>query len=355
MHPQIGAFIERRSLRSKKTLAHKGFPSISSPFVFFRTFLLLEFFTCKKFFGKAYKKQEKYIMVRNLENSMSNNSNIQDVGPRRSTRLNVALGEMAPLPRGSTMGTTAVTTRDEVHGTTAAIQASHSRAPRVEQSAPAAKPAHAAQPAPKPAPAARPPVVSQAARVVPGINHLSTAQEGVFLSSSSNLSGEQYLSRQVMELTSALAQQTTLVNRLLQRTEIQRAPDELSRSRTRADEEPFQQRPGKQPINQTEQSGGVQSRLGPRDSVDSRLSARRSVHSRLGPRVSIRSRLGPHVEEPREQPSRQSVHSRLGPQGTYSTSPRRMPHDARGRATTRSASSSTGSPRRDSPRQPNDK
>ena len=46
-------------------------------------------------------------MVRNLENSMSNNSNIQDVGPRRSTRLNMALGEMAPLPRGSTMGTTA--------------------------------------------------------------------------------------------------------------------------------------------------------------------------------------------------------------------------------------------------------
>ena len=306
-------------------------------------------------------------MVRNLENSTSNNSNIQDVGPRRSTRLNVALGEMAPLPRGSTMGTTAVTTRSEVHGATAAVQASRSRSPRVEHPAPAAKPAPAARPAP---------VVSQAARVgpkpsrptvepmavpqpfftdltltnpnlVPGINHPSTAQEGVFPSSSSNLSGEQNLSRQVMELTSALAQQTTLVNRLLQRTEIQRAPDEVSRSRTKADEEPFQQRPGKQPINQTEQSGGVQSRLGPRDSVDSRLSGKRSVHSRLGPRASIQSRLGPHFEEPHEQPSRQSVHSRLGPQGVYSTSPRRMPRDARRQAATRSASSSTGSPRRD--------
>ena len=317
-------------------------------------------------------------MVRNLENSTSNNSNIQEVGPRRSTRLNVALGEMAPLPRGSTTGTT----RGEVHSATAAVQASHSCAPRVEQHAPAAKHAPATQPTPaaKPAPAARlAPVVSQAARVgpkpsrpsgptvelravpqpfftdltltnpnlVPGINHPSTAQEGVFLSSSFNLSGEQYLSRQVMELTSALSQQTTLVNQLLQRTEIQRAPDEVSRSRTRVDEEFFRRRPGKQLINQTEQSGGVQSRLGPRDSVDSRLSARRSVHSRLGPRASIQSRLGPCLEEPHEQPFRQSIHSRLGPQGAYSTSPQRMPRDARRRAATRSSSSSTGSPRRD--------
>ena len=139
-----------------------------------------------------------------------------------------------------------------------------------------------------------------------------------------------------MELTNALAQQTTLVNQLLQRTEIQRA----------LEEEPFRQRPGKQPINQTEQSGNVQSRLGPRDSVDSRLSVGRSVHSRLGPPVSIRSRLGPQIEGSHEQPSRQSVCSRLGPQGTYSTSPRKMPHGARRQATSQSASSSTGSPRR---------
>ena len=131
MHPQIGAFIERRSLRSKKTLAH-------------------------------------------TKNSMSNNSNIQGVGPRRSTRLNVTLGEMAPPPRGSTMGTTAVTTRGEVHDTTTAVQASHSRPPRVEQLAPAAKPAHAALPTHAAQPA---PVVSQAARVVPGTIHPSSLEK----------------------------------------------------------------------------------------------------------------------------------------------------------------------------------
>ena len=85
--------------------------------------------------------------------------------------------------------------------------------------------------------------------LAPGVNHHSTAQGGTFLPSSSNPNGEQHLSRQVIELTSALAQQTTLVNQLLQRTEIQRAPDEVSRSRTRADE-PLHQRPGKQPVNQ---------------------------------------------------------------------------------------------------------
>ena len=108
----------------------------------------------------------------------------------------------------------------------------------------------------------------------------------------------------------------------------------------------FRQRPGKQPINQTEQSGGVQSRLGPRDSVNSRLRARRSVHSRLGPRASIHSRLGPRFDEPHEQPSRQSIHSRLGPQGVSFISLRRMRHNARRKAVTRSVSSSTSSLRR---------
>ncbi|KAM1123669.1 hypothetical protein ACFX19_005120 [Malus domestica] len=75
--------------------------------------------------------------------------------------------------------------------------------------------------------------------LAPGVYHISTAQGGAFLPSSSNPNGEQHLSRQVIELTSALAQQTTLVNQLLQRIGIQRAPDEVSRSRTRADE-PFQ-------------------------------------------------------------------------------------------------------------------
>ena len=71
------------------------------------------------------------------------------------------------------------------------------------------------------------------------------------------------------------------------------------------------------------------------------------MHSRLGPRASIQSRLGPRFEEPHEQPSRQSIHSRLGPQRAFSMSLRRMQRDARREAATRSASSSTGNPRRD--------
>ena len=59
--------------------------------------------------------------------------------------------------------------------------------------------------------------------LAPGVNRLSTIHIGTFLPSFSNPNGEQHLSRQVIELTSALPQQTTLVNRLLQRTEIQRA------------------------------------------------------------------------------------------------------------------------------------
>ncbi|KAM1439765.1 hypothetical protein ACFXTO_013583 [Malus domestica] len=61
-----------------------------------------------------------------------------------------------------------------------------------------------------------------------GVYHPSTAQGGAFLPSSSNPNGEQHLSRQVIKLTSALAQQTTLVNQLLQRIGIQQAPDEVS-------------------------------------------------------------------------------------------------------------------------------
>ena len=73
----------------------------------------------------------------------------------------------------------------------------------------------------------------------PGVYHSSTAQGGTFLPSSSNPNGEQHLSRQVIGLTSPLAQQTTLVNQLLQRTKMQRVPNEVSRRRTRADEEPL--------------------------------------------------------------------------------------------------------------------
>ncbi|KAM2012465.1 hypothetical protein ACFX1T_024326 [Malus domestica] len=183
--------------------------------------------------------------------------------------------------------------------------------------------------------------------LAPGVYHLSTTQGGAFLPSSSNPNGEQHLSRQVIELTSALTQQTTLVNQLLQRIGIQRAPDEVSRSRTRADE-PFQQRPGKQPFDQprAERSGSVHSRLGPRDSVYSRLSARRSVYSRLGPRMSIHSWFGSHSDSQHEQPSGQSVHSRLSPQGASSTSHQSRQHDGRREAVTQSSSSSTSSLRR---------
>ncbi|KAM2144250.1 hypothetical protein ACFX1R_047955 [Malus domestica] len=141
--------------------------------------------------------------------------------------------------------------------------------------------------------------------LVPGVYHLSTAQGGAFLLSFSNPNGEQHLSRQVIELTSALAQQKTLVNQLLQRIGIQRAPDEVSRSRTRADEH-FQQCPGKQPLDQPRAE-----RLG---SVHSRLRARGSMHSRLGPRMSVHSRLGSYSDSQHEQPSGQSVYSQLSPQ-----------------------------------------
>ncbi|KAM2544170.1 hypothetical protein TB1_015894 [Malus domestica] len=304
--------------------------------------------------------------------------------------------------------TTARAMPSKAHGTKTTIQAvpskftwtqaqaSHSHAPRIEQHAPASveQPTPVAQPAPakqpalvtQPTPDEQPtltahhaPVAFQAAQVnprlsqpsgptiepgvfspyffadltfpnsnlAPGVYHISTAQGGAFLPSSYNPNGEQHLSQQVIELTSALAQQTTLVNQLLQRIGIQRASDEVSRSRTRADE-PFQQRPGKQPFDQprAERSGSVHSRLGPRDSVYSRLSARRSVYSRLGPRMSIHSRLGSHSDSQHEQPSGQSVHSRLSPQGASSTSHQSRQHDGRKEAVTQSSSSSTSSLRR---------
>ncbi|KAM1739746.1 hypothetical protein ACFX11_015415 [Malus domestica] len=184
--------------------------------------------------------------------------------------------------------------------------------------------------------------------LVPGVYHSSIAQEGIFLPSSSNPNGEQHLSRQVIELTSVLAQQTTLVNRLLQRTEMQRAPDEVSQSRTRADKEPLQQRLGKQPLDQprTERSGSVHSRLGPRDSVYSRLRAWRSVHSRLGSQTSIHSRLGSHSDSQHDQPSRRSVRLRLSPQGASSISHRSRQPDGWRETVTQYGLSATGSLRR---------
>ncbi|KAM2417368.1 hypothetical protein TB1_023632 [Malus domestica] len=64
--------------------------------------------------------------------------------------------------------------------------------------------------------------------LAPRVYHTSTAQEDAFIPSYSNPNGEQHLSRQVIELMSALAQQTTLANQPLQRIKMQRAPDEVS-------------------------------------------------------------------------------------------------------------------------------
>ncbi|KAM1137547.1 hypothetical protein FF1_035494 [Malus domestica] len=129
---------------------------------------------------------------------------------------------------------------------------------------------------------------------------------------------------------------------------MQRAPDEVSRSRTRAYKEPFQQRPSKQPLDQprTERSGSIHSRLGPRDNVYSRLRARRSVHSRLGPQTSIHSRLESHSDSQHEQPSRRSVHLWLSPQGASSTSHRSRQPDGWRETVTQYGLSATGSLRR---------
>ena len=55
-------------------------------------------------------------MARNLENSTSENLNSQEMGPRRSTRLNMTISGTAPPPRGSTMATTAMATTVATHG-----------------------------------------------------------------------------------------------------------------------------------------------------------------------------------------------------------------------------------------------
>ena len=45
------------------------------------------------------KRKKRNTMARNLENSTSENSNIQEMGPRRSTRLNVTISGVASPPR----------------------------------------------------------------------------------------------------------------------------------------------------------------------------------------------------------------------------------------------------------------
>ncbi|KAM1691611.1 hypothetical protein ACFXTN_030381 [Malus domestica] len=71
-------------------------------------------------------------MARNLENSTSENSNVQEMGLRRSVRLNATISGVAPPPRVSTMGTTtvatSVATRGEVHGAFTTARAVPSKA-----------------------------------------------------------------------------------------------------------------------------------------------------------------------------------------------------------------------------------
>ena len=77
---------------------------------------------------------------------------------------------------------------------------------------------------------------------------------------------------------------------------MQRALDEVSRSKTRVEErDSFKQRPDKELLSppRTVRLGSVHSHLGPRGNVFSCLNAQKSVHSRLDSRVSVHLRSGP--------------------------------------------------------------
>ena len=196
----------------------------------------------------------------------------------------VALPALAAMPAHAALPAHAAQPAPEVQPTLVAQPAPAEQPTLVAQPALAEQPTIVAQPAPVAFQAAQigprlsqpsGPTIKQGAfpprfsadltfpnsNLAAGTYHTSIAQGSIFLPSSSNPNGEQHLSRQVIELTSALAQQTTLVNQLVQRTEMQRALGVVSRSRTRADEESLQQRPGKQPLNrpQTKRSGSVHS------------------------------------------------------------------------------------------------
>ena len=105
------------SLR-EKSHAHRRLPHqkvflFSCPFVDFSYVLIIRIFYLQRFFDKTYKKN---IMTRNLENSASKNSSIQEMGLRRSMRQNATIRGATSPPRVSTMGTTAVATSVATHG-----------------------------------------------------------------------------------------------------------------------------------------------------------------------------------------------------------------------------------------------
>ncbi|KAM1370312.1 hypothetical protein ACFX2F_040788 [Malus domestica] len=78
-------------------------------------------------------------MARNLENSTSENSNVQEMGLRRSVRLNATISGAAPPPRVSATRTTtvaaSVATCGEVHGAFTTAQAVPSKLARVRAQA----------------------------------------------------------------------------------------------------------------------------------------------------------------------------------------------------------------------------
>ncbi|KAM1581844.1 hypothetical protein ACFX10_029646 [Malus domestica] len=149
--------------------------------------------------------------------------------------------------------------------------------------------------------------------LVPAVHYTSTTHEDTNFPSSSNLNGKHHLLQQVANLINAIAQQTTLVNQLLERIEMQRAPDEVSRSKIRAEERDlFQRHPDKKSLSppRTVRSGSVHSRLGPRGNVLSCLNTQKIIHSRLSLRVSVYLRLVPHFDGYSGHFGR-SIHTRL--------------------------------------------
>ncbi|KAM1355816.1 hypothetical protein ACFX2H_029823 [Malus domestica] len=109
---------------------------------------------------------------------------------------------------------------------------------------------------------------------VPAVHYTSTTHGDTYYPDCSNLNGKPYLPQQVANLTNALTQQTTLVNQFLKHIEMQRVPDEVSQSKTRAEErDPFQGLPGKKLFNpsRTVRLGNVHYHFGPRGYIFSRL------------------------------------------------------------------------------------
>ncbi|KAM1602845.1 hypothetical protein ACFX1Z_029515 [Malus domestica] len=118
--------------------------------------------------------------------------------------------------------------------------------------------------------------------LVPVVHYTSTIHEDTHFPISSNLNGKHHLLQQVANLINALAQQTTLVNQLLECIEMQRTLDEVSRSKIRAEEHDlFQRHPDKKPLSppRTVLSGSVHSRLGPQGNVLSCLTTQKMIHS----------------------------------------------------------------------------